>query len=167
MGLLGLAVEHGTLRRSFFAHVPPFVLIGAGVIIAMSRRDRIQVDAGVRRFAAILFPVRQHVSDEAPLKIILRAMFGLLRLDMSQAARPPSTRVSVDVTCLAGRVELIVPKKWDVQAGRIDLARHITFAGSLTRSDIAPPTELEDDEGKTLVVINVLGWGGVVLVQRT
>lgn len=167
MGLLGLAVEHGMLRNSFFVHVPAFILISLGVIVAMSRRERIKIDTGVKRFTTIFFPARRRVSGEAPRKIIVRAIFGLLELDMSEA--DPSrwaARVWADVTCLVGRIELIIPKEWEVQAGRVELARHITFGGKLTRTEFAPPTEQEDDPNKNLVVVNVLGWGGVVRVRQ-
>jgi hypothetical protein len=167
IGLLSLALEHGMLRKSLFVHLPAFILISSGVIVAMSRRESIDIDTGVKRFTTILFPARRRVSGEVPLKIIARAIFGLLELDMSDA--DPSnraTRVWLDVTCLVGRVELIMPKEWEVQAGRTELARHITFGGKLTRTEFAPPMEQEDDPGKNLVVVNVLGWGGAVRVHQ-
>lgn len=166
MGLLGLAVEHGMLHKSLFVHVPALILISLGVIVAMSRRESIKIDTGVKRFTTLFFPARRRVSGKAPSKIIVRAILGLLELDMSKAAPPPqSTRVWADVTCLVGRVELILPKEWEVQAGRVELARHITFRGKLTRTEFAPP-EQEDDDCKNLVVVNVLGWGGVVRVHQ-
>jgi hypothetical protein len=167
LGLVGLALEHGMLRKSLFVHVPAFILISSGVIVAMSRRESIKIDTGVERFTTILFPARRRVSGEAPLKIIVRAIFGLLELDMSEADPPrQAARVWVDATCLVGRIELIMPKEWEVQAGRIKLARHITFGGKLTRTNFAPPTEQEDDSCKILIVVNVLGWGGVVRVHQ-
>jgi hypothetical protein len=167
MGLLGLAIEDGTLRKPLFAHVPALILISTGVIVAMSRREGINIDTRVKRFTTILFPRRLHLSGEAPLKLISRAIFGLLQLDMSGADPPHhASRVWVDVTCLVGRVELIMPKGWEVQAGRVDLARHMTFGGELTRTDIATQKESAHEPGKYLVVINVIGWGGVVRVRQ-
>ena len=154
------------LRKSLFVHIPAFILISLGVIVAMSRRESVKIDTGVKRFVTFLFPTRRCVSGEAPLKIIIRAIFGLLELDMSEADRSQATRVWVDVTCLVGRVELIMPKEWEVQAGRIELARHITFGGKLTRTEFAPLTEEEDDPCKNLVVVNVLGWGGAIRVHQ-
>lgn len=167
VGLLGIAAERGMLSRSLLAHLPAFILIGVGVIVAMSRRQNIQIDTGVDRYNAIVFPVRRRVRGDAPRKIIARAVFGLLRLDMSQADYPPVARLWIDVTCVMGRVEIILPKGWEVQAGRIELARRITFSGTLSRSYLAPLEEPEGEFGKNLVVLNVLGWSGAVLVERT
>lgn len=167
MGLLGLTVEHGMLHKSLLVHVPAFILISLGIIIAMSRRKSIKIDTGVKRFTTIFFPARRRFSSEAPIKIVVRAIFGLLELDMSEAGPSRrSARVWADVTCLVGRIELILPKEWEVQAGRVELARHITFEGKLTRTEFASSTEQEDDPCKNLVVINVLGWGGVVRVRQ-
>lgn len=165
IGLLGLAAEDGLLRMLYLVRIPAFVLIGAGVVVAMSRSGRVQVDTGVKRFSTFLFPIHRYVHGTAPRKIIARAVFGSLKLDMSQAELSPA-RVWVDVTCLVGRIEIIIPKGWEVRAGRIELARHITFEGTLTSIDIAPPTEEEDPEARGLAVVNVLGWRGVLVVQR-
>lgn|GEM_PF-5578676 len=167
VGLLSLAAEDGMLRKLYLVRIPAFILVGAGVIIAMSRSQKIQIDAGVKRFTAILFPAHPHVDGRVPLKIIARAIFGFLKLDMARA--DPSLRadrVWVDVTCILGRVEIILPKEWEVQAGRVALARNITFEGSMESTNIALP-EQEDQRDKNLVIINVLGWRGVVAVQRT
>jgi hypothetical protein len=167
IGVLALAAEHGLFGKSLFAHVPAFTLIGVGVIIAMSNHENLQSNTGVERCTAILLPRTRHVTGIASLKIIGRAIFGMLRLDLSRADYPTTaSRLWVDVTCVMGRVEIILPKEWKVRAGRLELARHITFEGSLTNSDLAPPTELADKYGEKLVVLNVLGWGGAVLIQR-
>jgi hypothetical protein len=167
VGLLGIAAERGMLSRSLLVHLPAFVLIGVGVIVAMSRRQNIQIDTGVKRYTAIVFPAHPLVSGDAPRKVIARAIFGLLRLDMSQAGYPPVTRLSIDVTCVLGRVEVILPKDWEVQAGRIELARQMTFGGTLSCSNLAPLEEQEEEFGKNLVVLNVLGWSGSVLVEQS
>lgn len=167
VGLLGIAAERGMLSRSLLVHLPAFILIGVGVIVAMSRRQNIQIDTGVKPYTAIVFPARPRVRGDAPRKVIARAIFGLLRLDMSQAGYPPVTRLWIDVTCVMGRVEVILPKDWEVQAGRIELARRMTFGGTLSRSNLAPLEEQEEEFGKNLVVLNVLGWSGAVLVEQS
>ena len=159
-GLLALAVEDGMLRKLYFVRIPAYILVGAGVIIAMSRSERIKIDTGIRRFIAVLFPVHRVVRGRAPLKIITSAILGLLQVDMSQAdPSPRADRVSVDVTCILGRIEIILPKDWEVQAGRVELARHITFEGALQCTNVTPCD-------RNLVVINALGWCGVVVVKR-
>ncbi len=165
VGLLGFAAEHGMFHRSFFTRLPAVVLIGAGAIVAMSRSHNIPADTGVERFTAVALPVRRSISGVVSPKLIIRAIFTLLKLDLSQANFPPATRLWIDITCVLGRVEIILPQGWEVQAGRIELARRITFGGTLTRSNLAPPSESEDQPGQ-LVVINVLGWGGAVMVER-
>jgi hypothetical protein len=165
IGLLGLAAEDGMLRKLYLHRVPAILLVAAGVVVAMSRSEKIQIDTGVKRFTAILFPAHRHVRGRVPLKIISRAIFGQLKLDMSQAE--PSLRdnqVWVDVTCIVGRIEITLPKEWEAQAGRVELARHITFEGSLKGANATLPKR--NDEDQNLVVINVLGWWGFVVIKR-
>jgi len=166
VGLLGIAAERGMLSRSLLAHLPAFILIGVGVIVAMSRRQNIQIETGVERYTAILFPANRYVCGEAPRKVIARAIFGLLRLDLSRAEHPAFPRLWIDVTCVMGRVEVILPEDWEVQAGRVELARRMTFGGTLSRSDLAPFNEQKGEFEKNLVVLNVLGWSGAVVVER-
>lgn len=163
IGLLGIAAEEGMLRKMYVARIPALILVGAGVIVAMSRSEKIQLDTGVKRFTAILFPARPRVHGRAPLKITARAVFGFLKLNMLHAELLRADRVKVDVTCIVGRVEIILPKDWEVQAGRVELARNIKFEGWLP--GIAPAGQ-KDPHDKNLVVINVLGWLGYVVVRR-
>jgi hypothetical protein len=67
--------------------------------------------------------------------------------------------------CIAGRIEIILPKDWEVQAGRVGLARHIKFEGSLPAVTSAPTGQADQDD-KNLAVINALGWLGFIVVQR-
>ena len=153
------------LRKLYAARIPALILIGAGVIVAMSRSEKIKIDTGVKRFTAIIFPAFRHIRGRAPLKITARAIFGFLRLDMTQAALIRSDQVKVDVSCIVGRIEIIVPKDWEVQAGRVELARYIKFEGSLPATGSAPAGQADQGD-KNLVVINALGWLGFVVVQR-
>lgn len=166
VGLLGVAAEDGMLRKLYLVRIPAFILVGVGVIVAMSRSEKVQIDTGIKRFTAILFPVHRRIYGRAPVKIIARAMFGSLRLDMSRADPSLRTdRVLVDITCIVGRIEIILPREWEVQAGRVELARHITFEGSLKSTNIAS-TEQKDQCGKNLAEINVFGWRGFVIVRH-
>ena len=155
------------LRKLYLARTPALILVSAGVILAMSRSERIHVDTGVKRYTTFLFPAHRTLRGEAPAKIIARAVFGLLKVDMSHTT--PSHQedtVWVDVTCIAGRIEIILPKEWEVQPGRVALARRIRFEGALPGTDIGP-AEQSGQRDQNLVVINVLGWLGFVVVQRT
>jgi hypothetical protein len=166
VGLLGVAAEDDMLRKLYLVRIPAFILIGTGVIVAMSRNEKVQLDTGIKRFTAILLPVHRHVYGRAPVKIIARAMFGLLRLDMSRVDPSLRTdRVLVDVTCIVGRIEILLPREWEVQAGRVELARHVTFEGSLKSTNIVS-AEQKDQCGKNVAEINVLGWRGFVVIQR-
>ena len=73
LGVIGIAVEHGMLRRSLSAHVAPVALIAAGVVVAMSRSEKPRIDTGVERHHAILFPAHPRVLGSAPNKVIARA----------------------------------------------------------------------------------------------
>jgi hypothetical protein len=166
IGALGLAAEFGVFRKSLLTHAPAFILIGLGVVIAMSRHENNEIDTGVQRYTAILFPARRRVSGKASRKIIMRTLFGLLLVDLSQATYPGYARLWVDITCVMGRVELTLPKDWKVQAGRIELARRVAFEGRLASSELALPSEQDDEAGKNLVVLNVQGWAGAVRVKQ-
>ena len=93
-------------------------------------------------------------------------IFGLLRLDLAQADFPVAGPLWIDVTVVLGRFEVILPKGWEVVAGRIELARGVSFAGRLDSAQIASTTEQQDEKGGNVVVLNVQGWGGAVVVQR-
>jgi hypothetical protein len=164
IGAFGLAVELGVFHRSLASHAAAFVLIGLGVAVAMSRSEKQDIDVGVQRCTAILFPVRRGISGKAPRKLIVRTVLGLLRIDLAQAIH--SGWLWMDITCVLGRVELNVPEDWQVQAGRIELARRVTFEGRLTSTDLAPPKEQGGDETQKLAVLNVQGWAGAVRVKH-
>ena len=79
IGVLALAVEHGVFRMSLFTHVPAFIVIGAGVVVAMSQPRELQIDTRVKRYTAILLPKRRRVIGAASPKIVVRAIFGIAR----------------------------------------------------------------------------------------
>jgi hypothetical protein len=166
IGGLGFAFEFGVFRRSLFTHVPALFLIGLGVIIAMSRHEKQQIDTGVQRCTAILLPVHRPLNGVAPVKLIARAIFGFLVLDLSHASYPGTDRLWIDITCVLGRIEIKLPKDWTVQAGRIELARRMTFEGRLTSAEIAPSGKDEKVVDLNLVVLNVQGWAGAVRVTQ-
>jgi hypothetical protein len=166
IGAIGIAVEHGLLRRSWSGHVLPLALIAAGVVVAMSRSEKPRIDTGVERHRAILFPAHPRVSGRARDKFIAHAILGLLRLDLTRADFPTGGRLWIDVTVLLGRFEVVLPTGWEIVAGRIELARGVSFAGRLDSARIASTTDQQDAEGGDLVVLNVQGWGGAVVVQR-
>ena len=168
IGVLALAVEHGVFRRSLFIHVPAFIIIGAGVVVAMSQPRDFQIGATVKRYTTILLPVRHRVIGSASPKIVVRAIFGMVLVDLSKADYPKGVgRLSVDLTCIMGRIEIVVPRGWRVLAGRVDLARGMSFEGTLTDSELAPLKEQEAEHGKKLVALNIQGWGGAVVVERS
>jgi hypothetical protein len=166
IGLIIFAVQHRTIRGSLSSQVPPFAIIAAGVLVSMSHNEKPRIDTGIERLNAFLFPSNRRVSGTAPRKFILRAVLGSLRLDLSQASYPGAARLWVDVTVLMGRIELIVPRDWEIKAGRVELARGVSFVGTLTSSELATPMEQESEVGASLVVLNIQGVGGAVEVQQ-
>jgi hypothetical protein len=98
-------------------------------------------------------------------------VLGDFLLDLSDAGYPRSAgEVTVDVTVLAGWVELRLPRDWEVLAGRVDLTARVRFVGSVesewveTSDDSSKP---EDDEAiQQRVVLNVQGWASRVIVSR-
>jgi hypothetical protein len=166
IGAVGLALEFGSFHKWPLTRIPAFIFIVLGVVIAMSRHKKSEIDTGVQRCTTVLLPTHRRISGEAPRKLIMRAIFGLLALDFSQATYPGYARLWIDITCVMGRVELTLPKDWKVQAGRIELARRISFEGKLSSPELAPLYEQDDEVGKNVVVLNVQGWVGAVQVQR-
>lgn len=166
IGVIGIEVEHGMLRRSLSAHVAQVILIAAGVVVAMSRSKKSLIDTGVERHHAILFPAHPRVSGRTRDKLIARAILGRLRLDLEKAKFPVRGPLWIDVTVVLGRFEVILPEGWEVVAGRIELARSMSFVGRLDSAETASTTEQQAEMGGNLVVLNVQGWCGAVVVQR-
>jgi hypothetical protein len=164
IGALGLAVELGAFHGSLVTHAAAFILIGLGVVVAMSRPEKQDIDVSVQRCTAVLFPARRRISGKAPRKLIARAVFGLLCIDLAQATH--SGLLSMDITCVLGRVELTLPKELQVQAGRVELARRMTFEGRLTSSDLGPSGEQAGEANQKLVLLNIQGWAGAVRVRQ-
>lgn len=165
IGALGLAVEHGAFHRSLVTRAAAFILIGLGVVVAMSRPEKQGIDVGVQHCTAVLLPAHRDISGIAPSKLIVRAVFGQLRIDLSQATH--SGELSIDITCVLGRVELTLPKGLQVRAGRVELARRMTFEGTLTSSKLALPAAQGGEEEQDMIVLNVQGWAGAVRVQQS
>lgn len=166
-GGIGLASQHGLLRPPELQRAAPIVIVACGVIVAMSRSaDPPEIYTGVGRYHAVLVPMHRKIPGPTPRKLIVRALLGSIRLDLREATYPKAYRLWVDVTVLMGRVELVLPEHWQVQAGRVDLARGVHFEGLLESAEIALPVEQHTEDGKSLVVLNVLGLGGAVNISR-
>jgi len=174
-GSLALAAQLGWLTVGVWDAIGPTALVAGGVVIAMSRRSRPDPMAAiVTRHWSVFLPNKHAIRETAPHKLILRCVLGDLLLDLSDADYPGSAgMVTVDVTVLAGWVELRVPHDWEVLAGRVDLTAGVRFVGDVNSEstevddDLGDSDEPEDTEARRhRVVLNVQGWASRVIVSR-
>jgi hypothetical protein len=163
-GSLALAAQLGWLTAGRWDALGPTSLVAGGVVIAMSRRSRPDPMAAiVTRHWSVFLPGKHVVRETAPHKLIVRCLFGDFLLDLTGAGAPgPARRVTVDITVLAGWVELRVPHDWQVRAGRVDLTAGVRFVGDVDGESI----DDEEEAGPRRVVLNVQGWASRVIISR-
>jgi hypothetical protein len=144
----------------------------------------------VRGVTAAFFPREMSLKrdDKLPAQLFIRAVGAKVQVDLSDAGPPRQADLQLFVTCVAGRVELTLPKSWPVVAGRVHTTWRIRFHGKLDSQEpsLHPHEEgeparlrrLAETRRRTLgvsdesvrsvaVVLHVVGAGGaVVLVGR-
>lgn len=174
-GSLALAAQIGWLTVGLWDAIGPVLLVAGGVVIAMSRRSRPDpLGAVVTRHWSVFLPNKHVIRKTAPHKLIVRCLLGDFLLDLTCAGYPSSAdHVTVDVTVLAGWVELRVPHDWEVLAGRVDLTAGVRFVGDVdsdsteVNEDLHDSSVAEDDgAGLQRVKLNVQGWASRVIVSR-
>jgi hypothetical protein len=165
LGLAALAVQLGVVRAIPFGDLLAPVSIIAGILIALSGRASALVpERIVERCQSLFVPRRCRLSGTAPSKLILRCALGGIEASLESCTYPGGIpAMVVDVTLVAGHVELAIPHDWHLRAGRVDLARGIRFNGDLDSPDPPPVDPRTIDR---LIVLNVQGLGGVLTVTR-
>jgi hypothetical protein len=141
-GSAGLAVHLG--RRGGWSAPDVWLLLGAGAVAAggwlamtVDVPEPDQIDP-VRRRIALLFPRRIGLAGRrAPDILSVVAVGTCVRVDLSAAKAPKGETIELLISCWAARVELAVPARWPVVAGRLASAHAIRFCGEL---DLAEPT---------------------------
>ncbi|MEU4250221.1 hypothetical protein AB0F15_22700 [Amycolatopsis sp. NPDC026612] len=160
-GLFAAALVFGWVNTANLTGTAAFAVTGGGLVLALSRRRvHHELDAIIRRRSAVLLSKRElRIFDEAPGKCAVRAIFGgTVHIDLSAAEYPvDSGGIVVDITVWFGRVTLAVPAGWQVQAGRVELARRMQYDGAL---------EALDKRVDRRVVLNLQGLGGFVGIRR-
>lgn len=174
-GSLALAAQLGWLSVGLWDAIGPTLLLVGGVVIAMSKRSRLDPMAAiVTRHWSVFLPNDHAIRETAPHKLIVRCLLGNFLLDLSGAGYPGSAgKVTVDVTVLAGWVELRIPHDWKVLAGRVDLTAGVRFIGDVDLEPTAVGDDFDDssepeDDGVVLkcVVLNIQGWASRVIVSQ-
>ncbi|QKV79743.1 hypothetical protein [Amycolatopsis sp. Hca4] len=159
-GLLAAALVFGWVSPANLTDTAAVAVTGGGLALALSRRRvHHELDAIIRRRAAMLLSRKElRIVGDAPEKCVVRAVLGgQVTLNLSEAEYPPgSDGIVVDITVWCGRVVISVPAGWQVQAGRVELARRMQYDGELE--------VLKSAERR--VVLNLQGLGGFVGVRR-
>jgi hypothetical protein len=159
--LLPAAVVFRWVSAANLAETAAVAVTGGGMAVALSRRRmHHELDAIIRRRTAVLLTKTQlRIVGDAPAKSVVRAILGgTVHLDLSAAEYPAVDEgVVVDITAWYGRVEISVPADWQVQAGRVELARRMQYDGNL---------EAWNRGADRRVVLNVQGLGGYVRLRR-
>lgn len=167
IGTILVVAQFGLLTAEVWRTVGPVAVVVGGVGIAMSKRSPSLPPSMivVRRHWSIFASMREvRVRDLAPQKFIVRAVFGGTLLDLTGADFPVARRITVDATIISGALELRLPREWSIRAGRLDLARGTRFDGDFSSAVPADPIPVPGDEPR-LVVLNVQGWGGRVVLS--
>jgi len=144
-------------------HIALLVVL-AGVVVALTGHNRKPVHFGVRRFRSFLYGREFRVTGRAPSKISVLSVLFPATLDLLHTAHDSGEQivVEIDVTVLAGQVEVVLPPTWSVAAGRI-LSSGVRYNDELIQK--APVTDAEVLEvSAPTAVINVTGLGGRVLL---
>jgi hypothetical protein len=159
--LLVAAVVFGWVSSANLAEIVAIAVTGGGMAVALSRRrTHHELDEIIRRRTAVLLTTAHlRIFGDAPMKAVVRAILGgTVHLDLSSAQHPPGEKdMLVDITSWFGRVVISVPAGWQVQAGRVELARRIQYDGAL---------DVWDDAVERRVVLNIQGLGGYVGLRR-
>lgn len=164
-GALWLIFQFDLVPTVAAARVWPLLLVGGGILVAMSERSpEDPLAAIVARRTFVFLPRRWTVSGPAPQKMILRCLLTDAVLDLDKATFPVEEgavvpRVTIDLTVISGQADIRIPAGWAVRAGRVSLTRHMAFVGDLTSIVPASDRPSADDE-PNLVVLNVQGWLG-------
>jgi hypothetical protein len=157
-----LAFVLGLANIPIARHAGPVALVAGGAIVAMKRsRNTPKISIGVAHYWTALIPIAKRL-EEAPPKLIVRALCGYIRLDLSDA-RLLLDQLDIDITVARGTVDLVFPRDWTVMAGRVELARGVQFEG------LVDTTELESERRQPSkpVIVNVQGWSGHIVLRRS
>jgi hypothetical protein len=168
IGVITVAIQWHGLSTALTRTAVPVALILVGLLVALlDRSGRSTPSSLVITATSVVFPRQLRIVNGAdtPSKVILRCVLGSIVVDLTETVYPRQERpVTVDVTIVGGRVELIVPLDWHVRANRIEYGHGINYVGGANFPQAASAEELDDIDD--LVVINVQGWSGVAALQR-
>jgi hypothetical protein len=143
------------------------VLIASGTLLALMRPTPHE-RSGSRSAMALLLPGMLRLED-APERIVARAVLGQLTVDLTPMATKEGNATEVDVRIFVGRVLLIVPKSWRVEAGRLHATYRIKLNGTV---EISGATEAVNrtrvtGDATTVLCLHILGAVGSVDLVRS
>jgi hypothetical protein len=166
-----------------------WALIGTGAVAAggwltmsdTNDRDVRSLDPVLRRMAVLLPRTIRVVDRPAPDQLLVLAVGGRVRVDLSEAKPPRGTVMELVLTCCAAQVEVAIPRSWAVVGGRLATAHGVRFTGQLDEAQPMPypdepvqrqalvalaearrSTVAETAKRSGAVVIHALGFGGRV-----
>jgi hypothetical protein len=161
-GAIWLMARHGYLDAGTFDRnrALPAAIVIAGALIALTPRKENQIDTGNTRILAVLISRECVLQGMAPRRLSVSAILGSIRVDLASAEK--SSGMEIDLNILCGRIIIVLPPdSKPLVAGRLALARGIRFEGYIDE----PLDNVSRVNGR--FVINVLGLGGVVQIERS
>jgi len=163
VAVVWLLVRYEILDTGVFQAGLAGALVFGGFVLALTGRSGESESRIVRRYRSVLWPRKVKLTEMAPGKLSAVAVLAPLNVDLTSSEFPSSFRaIEIDITVLAGHIDLVFPTDWSVVLGRIH-GRGIHLDGKL---DLVQPFHSPADlpsHGKW-VIINIMGLtGGVTL----
>lgn len=186
-----LAMRDGWSREIGWAAAGAgMVFAGAWLVRTAPAAPRDGLDP-VWRAGTAFFPgaVLARPGEQAPHELTATVVATRLVIDLRAARANDKGRIELTLSCWAGRMDVYLPGRWAVIAGRLHAARGVRFTGGLDRAELVPyPARDEfaevlaqavrgrarrygEEDGSTLdsmvVIVHLLGAiGDVNLVGR-
>ncbi|MET7567957.1 hypothetical protein ABZT04_05560 [Streptomyces sp. NPDC005492] len=172
-GLWALAGQGG-LSDVWQSRVAPLAVIALGTLIALSRSGGVADDVviPIRRYGSLFVPAHAKLlpAEDGVRRIVVRAIFGSLRVDLSEAVFPQDEEARgvlyADVTVLFGRVEFVlgddcaVVVDQQIQTFGTSLAERVpVFRNYAAYDNQTSPTP------NRRLVISLVGAGGAVALD--
>lgn len=149
IGGLGLAVKYGLTAKVLVDVLVPASLVGGGIALLFAKTGKTP-----QSWTKFLWSGRVYAPEAAREPLRPRVFLGDIRVDMT-TVRPEELDVTIDATMVLGHIHFDIPKDW-----------FVTLKDSTLASRILDKRRNGNEGDSTLLVLNVLGFGGIVTIAR-